>query len=312
MNCLLTGGNGFICRHLVNYLTSQRMSVTTSTRGGLRQPPEGIENNFEVGDIGGATAWSRVVVGKDVVVHLANRAHRQSQSGPADLSYYREVNVAGSVNLAKQCIAAQVKRFVYISSIQVHGERTLNRAFRYDDKLNAKGPYAISKMEAEESLRQLCAKSNMELVIIRVPLVYGRGVKGNLKRLNAVIDRGLPLPLGAVVNQRDLINIENLVSLIAVCMVHPAAAGQTFLCSDGRSVSTPELIKLIASARGKESRLIYFPVKLLNLCGAVMGRSGDVRRLTESYTVDISHTIEILDWHPPIPFEAGIQSAFAP
>ncbi len=311
MNCLLTGGNGFLCQHLVEYLASCHLSISTSTRKVVEKLPKGVAANFVVGAIDSETRWQEAVMDQDVVVHLANRAHHPKEGREADLDRYRKVNVTGTVNLAQQCIAAKVKRFVYMSSIQVNGNRTLREPFRYDDPVNPESSYAISKMEAEESLRHLCKQTDMELVIIRAPLVYGRGVKGNLERLASVIDKGWPLPIGAIDNQRDMISAENLASLIWACMKHPDAAGQTFLCSDKRSASTPELARLIARARGKQPRVFKIPVALLLVAGFITGKSPDIRRLSDNLLVDITHTLKTLSWNPDISFEEGLSEAFS-
>lgn len=311
MNCLLTGGNGFLCRHLVEYLTSYHLSVSTSTRKAVEELPKGVAANFVVGAIDGETQWQEAVKGQEVVVHLANRAHHPKEGREADLDRYRTVNVTGTVNLAQQCIAAKVKRFIYMSSIQVNGNRTIHKPFRCDDPVNPESPYAISKMEAEQSLCHLCETTGMELVIIRAPLVYGRGVKGNLKRLASVIDKGWPLPIAAIDNQRDMISAENLASLIWTCMKHPDAAGQTFLCSDKRSASTPELARLIARARGRQPRIFKMPMALLLVAGFISGKSSDIRRLSDNLLIDITHTLETLGWNPDISFEEGLSEAFS-
>lgn len=263
---------------------------------------------MEVGDIGPATDWTTVLNGVDCVVHLAARAHVMDDSAPEPLAAYREVNVAGTRRLAEQAAAAGVRRLVMVSSIKVNGERTAPGApFLFSDPPAPEDAYGLSKWEAEQALWLVAAETGLEVVVVRPPLVYGPGARGNFQRLLRWVARGLPLPLGAVENRRSLVALDNLVDLLRVCIDHPAATGQTFLVSDGEDLSTPELIRRLAAAMGRKPRLLPVPPALLRLGGWLLGRSGEVARLLGSLQVDIAHTREILGWTPPISVQEGLR-----
>jgi nucleoside-diphosphate-sugar epimerase len=202
-----------------------------------------------------------------------------------------------------------VRRLVYLSSIKVNGEQTaLGAPFLFSDAPAAEDPYGVSKWEAEQTLWEVAAKTGLEVVVVRPPLVYGPGVKGNFLRLLRWVARGVPLPLGAVQNQRSLVGLDNLVDLLIRCVDHPAAAGQTFLVSDGQDLSTPELIRQLSCAMDKSLRLIPVPVPLLRLLGSMTGKGGEVDRLVGSLQIDSLFTWETLDWTPPVSVEAGMQA----
>ena len=225
------------------------------------------------------------------------------------LAAYRAVNVDGSRRLAEQAAAAGVRRLVFLSSIGVLGVHTNGRGpFIVSDEPNPVENYAISKCEAEQVLWAVAANTGMEVVVLRPPLVYGPGVKGNFLRLLRWVARGVPLPLGAVQNQRSLVGLDNLVDLLIRCVDHPAAAGQTFLVSDGQDLSTPELIRQLARAMHKSPRLIPVPVPLLRLAGRALGKQAEVDRLVGSLQIDSSFTRETLGWVPPVSVEAGMQT----
>jgi len=227
------------------------------------------------------------------------------------LAEYRLVNVEGTLNLARQAAAAGIKRFIYISSIKVNGESTpLGKPFLSSDIPEPEDPYGVSKREAEQGLMQLAADTGMEVVIIRPPLVYGPGVKGNFATMIKLIDKGLPLPLGAVHNKRSLVGVDNLVDLIIRCIDHPAAANQVFLAGDGEDLSTTELLRGVANAMGKPARLIPVPVGLLQLSATLLGKEAVAQRLLGSLRVDITKTCELLDWRPPYTVEEGLQRCF--
>jgi UDP-glucose 4-epimerase len=224
------------------------------------------------------------------------------------LEAFRQVNVAGTLNLARQAAEAGVRRFVYVSSIKVNGERSRpGVAFTAEDTPHPEDPYGLSKREAEVGLRALSHETGLEVVIIRPPLVYGPGVNANFLRLMRLVERGIPQPLGAVYNHRSLVSVDNLVDLLVHCLDDPRAAGETFLVSDGEDLSTPRLIREIASAMGRPARLLPVPVSVLRLAGRLSGRSGVVERLCGSLRVDIGKTCERLDWTPPLSVQEGIR-----
>jgi nucleoside-diphosphate-sugar epimerase len=224
------------------------------------------------------------------------------------LTAFRSVNVAGTLNLARQAAGAGVKRFVYLSSVKVNGERTCaEQRFMADDAAAPEDPYGQSKHEAEVGLRALAFQTGLEVVIIRPPLVYGPGVKANFARLVRAIHRGLPLPLGAIDNRRSLVSLDNLVDLVVTVVEHADATNQTFLVSDGEDLSTTQLIKKIGHALGKTPKLIPVPVILLKLAGGLIGGKEAIQRLCESLQVDIQKTRVVLGWNPPLSVDEGLQ-----
>jgi nucleoside-diphosphate-sugar epimerase len=226
------------------------------------------------------------------------------------LSEYRRTNVHGTLNLARQAAASGVRRFIFVSSVKVNGESTvLGRSFRPDDMPALQDPYGISKMEAEQGLRQIAAETGMDVVIIRPPLVYGPGVKANFAALMRAVQRSWPLPLGAVHNQRSLVAVGNLVDFIITCTTHPAAANQTFLISDGQDLSTTELVRGMAHAAGVSARLLPVPVPLLRLAGRALGKADAIDRLCGNLQVDISKARTLLGWEPPVSVEEGLRRA---
>ncbi len=288
MKILITGQNGFIGRPLFELLENQGHQV----RGTVRNVQSQIKNKDIVvtGDIGVKTNWGVALKGVDIVIHLANRAHALNEKSIDSLSIFREVNVDGTIQLAKQALESGVKRFIFVSSIKVNGEYTDKHPFRINDKPNPQGPYAISKLEAEIALREIAQKSSMDVVIIRPPLVYGQGVKGNYQRLTRLVELGVPLPFSSIKNKRSLISSDNLIQLLAKVVAYPSVANQTLLVADEKDLSTPQLVKKIANSIGKPVRLFSFPVKLLKVLGKLTGQSETINRLTENLQIDgISH-----------------------
>jgi len=244
-------------------------------------------------------------------VHAAARAHIMKDDAVDPLAEYRRVNVAGTLNLARQAAAAGVKRFIFISSIKVNGERTSKgQPFSSHDAASPEDCFGIAKHEAEQGLRELSTETGMEVVIIRSPLVYGPGVKGNFASMIKLVGKGLPLPLGAVHNKRSLVALDNLVDLITTCIDHPGAANQTFLVSDGEDISTTKLLQGVAQAMGKPSRLIPVPASVLQFAATLLGKKAVAQRLLGSLQVDISHTQKCLNWTPPFTVKQGLQRCF--
>jgi len=247
------------------------------------------------------TNWLIALSGVRAVIHTAARVHVMGNFAGDTLAEFRRVNVAGTLNLARQAVDAGVRRFVFISSIKVNGEQTLpGRPYAADDVPAPVDPYGISKHEAEQGLRQLAQETGMEVVIIRPVLVYGPGVKANFYSMMRWLYKGIPLPLGAIHNQRSLVALDNLVDLIVTCVDHPAAANQTFLVSDGEDLSTTELLRRTAAALGKPARLIPVPAWVLQASARLLGKEDFAQRLCGSLQVDISKTRSLLGWSPPI------------
>lgn len=303
----LTGANGFVGARLFSYLEHcPEFQVVGLCR---RQPVGGGKSNLHaVGDLEQADL-STLLTGVDVFIHAAARAHVMKDEVTDPLAEYRRVNVAGALGLARQAVAAGVKRFVFISSIGVNGNIN-TRPFSAEDQPNPIEPYALSKWEAEQGLMQIAAESGMELVIIRPPLVYGPGAPGNFGSLVRWIGKGVPLPLGAIHNRRSLVGIDNLIDLIIRCVDHPAAANQVLIAGDDEDLSTTELLRGVGKAMGKPARLIPVPASLLQFGATLLGQKAMAQRLLGSLQVDVSKTRELLDWTPPYTVEEGLKRCF--
>ncbi|RRV17560.1 UDP-glucose 4-epimerase family protein [Pseudomonas saudiphocaensis] len=304
---ILTGASGFVGSRLFSEL---KQNSGFQVVGLCRRLPQGEGSSvlYAVGDLQQADL-SASLPSVDVLIHAAARAHIIKDEVADPLAEYRRVNVEGTFNVARQAAAAGVKRFVFISSIGVNGNTNI-RPFRVDDQPNPAEPYAQSKWEAEQGLMQLAAETDMEVVIIRPPLVYGPDAPGNFGSLVRWVEKGVPLPLGAIHNKRSLVGIDNLVDLIIRCIDHPAAANQVFLAGDGEDLSTTELLRGVGKAMGKPARLVPVPAGLLQFGATLLGRKAMVQRLLGSLQVDISKTCELLDWKPPYTVEEGLRRCF--
>ena len=266
-----------------------------------------IGKKFGVTSIDGSTDLSDALSGVDVVIHCASRVHVLHDQVADPLAAYRAVNVAGTQRLAIQAAELGVKRLIFLSSIKVNSEST-----RSGMSINALSPaapldpYGISKLEAEQALQQVSAKTGLEVVVVRPPLVYGPGVRANFLRLLRLVQRQIPLPLGAVHNQRSLIYVGNLVSFLAACALQPAAAGRTFLIADAEPLSTPELVQQLALALKTKPRLLPVHPSLLSLLGRLTGKQAEFSRLTGSLVIDPSEAFQTLNWQPPISTAEGL------
>lgn len=300
---LVTGANGFVGSALCEALQKEGHALRRAVRGsGDAGSPRAT---VFVGDIGPETDWREALAGAACVVHLAARTHVMRETVANPLEEYRRVNVAGTLALAQQAAVAGVRQLVFLSSIKVNGEATV-RPLTEEDAPRPEDAYGISKWEAEQALRRVAQETGLEVAILRPPLVYGHGVKGNFLRLMNIVAAGWPLPLASVHNRRSLIYVENLVDAILHCLARPEAAGQTYLVSDGEDVSTPELIRGIAAALGVRPRLLPCPVALLRLGAAALGRAGDGTRLLGSLQIDNSKIRRELGWNPPDTIAQGL------
>jgi nucleoside-diphosphate-sugar epimerase len=305
---LVTGASGFVGSALLRRAVSlPGWRLRAAVRRRLPTLSASIEQVL-VGDLSADTDWSGAVAGIDVVVHAAARVHVLRETAADALSEFRRANVDGALTLARGAAAAGVRRFVFVSSIKVNGERTApGRPFRADDVPAPEDPYGLSKLEAEEGLREIAADSGMELVIIRPSLVYGPGVKANFLALMQWVNRGVPLPLATVRNKRSFVALDNLVDLILTCVRHQAAAGEVFLAADGEDLSTTELLQRVGFAMNRPVRLFSLPTAPLQGVASLLGRRDFSRRLFESLQVDSSKARDILGWTPPISVDEGLR-----
>lgn len=300
---LVTGASGFIGHALIKQLQGiEKYCVSGAVRKNSvtsYQAPV-----FTVDSLSADTDWFEALRNQQVVIHTAARAHIMVDEVADPLAEYRKINVEGTLNLARQAIQAGVKRFIFISSIKVNGEETKNgRPYFYNDKSAPKDSYGLSKAEAEAGLIEMAIETGMEIVIIRPVLVYGPGVKANFNNLMKFVYRGIPLPLGAIRNNRSMVALDNLIDLIITCIDHPKAANQTFLVSDDQDVSTAELLKKMAFSLEKTSRLIPIPMSWIRYIAGLLGRAEVADRLCGSLQVDIAHTKNTLGWKPPVTME---------
>ena len=296
---LVTGATGFVGRALCAQLvrTGQHVRACVRTQAsGFGMP--GVEPVW-TGDLTHHSDWSQAIAGCDTIVHLAARVHVMRETAADPIVEFRKVNVAATERLAIQAVAAGVRRLIYVSTIKVNGEAATDRPFQETDKPFPVDSYGKSKWEAEQVLHDIAIKSGLEVVIVRPPLIYGPGVKGNFRSLLRLVDSGLPLPLASCRNRRSFVGLSNFVDLLMQCVLHPQAAGQTFLVSDGDDLSTPELLQRIAQAFGKRAHLFAVPAGGLRLAARLVGRVDIYERLCGSLQVDTGNTRRVLGWAPP-------------
>jgi nucleoside-diphosphate-sugar epimerase len=306
---LVTGATGFVGSALCAQATAQGRSL----RRVVRNASDESKNCSirVIPNIDEAVDWSEALCGVTHIVHLAARVHLLDDHALEPLNEYRKVNVQGTVNLARQAAKLGVKRFVFVSSVKVNGESTkLGCPFTADDTPAPEDPYAVSKHEAEQELLHLATHVGMEIVIVRPPLVYGPGVRANFERMIYWVSKGVPLPFGALTNnRRSLIALDNLVDILIRCIDHPSAAGKIFMASDGEDLSTTELLKRLGSAMRSPVLLIPVPASMLNIFATLLGREKVASRLLGSLQVDISETRRLLEWSPVIGVDEALQQA---
>lgn len=300
----ITGSNGFLGSHLIEKLGEKTLSLLD--RGSPKSLPK---HRFFQAEINGVSDYTLGLKGCDTVIHCAARVHIMDDTVDEPLEVYREVNTRGTLNLAKQATDLGVKRFIFVSSIKVNGEKTeLGKSFNSADKHLPEDDYGVSKAEAEQQLLEIGAETGMEIVVIRPTLVYGPGVKANFASLMRLTAKGIPLPFGCISNnQRSLVSVENLVDLIVTCIDHPKAANETFLVSDDDDVSTSKMVRQMAIALDKPTWQLPVPVWCYKLAGKLLNKEDVVDRLIGSLQVDISHTKETLDWTPPQSLQDGFK-----
>lgn len=309
LRVLVTGASGFVGRYLCDDLRYHGYQVTgvvrrkTGSKSGCSSPDIILGPELDAD-----SDWSSLLKGQDLIVHTAARVHVMHDTAQDPYQAFRAVNVDGTLALARQAAAASVKRFVFISSIKVNGEETqLGQPFTEEVSSPPTDPYGLSKYEAELALLELAKLTGMEVVIIRPPLVYGEGVKGNFASIMSLLAKGYPLPFGAIHNRRSLLSLDNLIDFITVCISHPAAANQVFLVSDGVDLSTTELLVKLSSAMGKQTKLLPIPEMIMRLGLCVIGKTAISQRLFSSLQVDITKAKRLLNWVPIMSIEDGLK-----
>lgn len=306
---LITGSSGFVgCRLVEKAIGNPDYGVGALVRRTPVRSIEGVAYHL-LPDFSTIDAQHRALHNVDVVIHLASRVHIMNDTEVDPLTAFRLVNVGHTVQLARSAVTAGVKRFIFVSSIKVNGEETApGFPYRETDAPSPADPYGVSKMEAEEALKALAVETGLEVVIIRPVLVYGPGVKANFESMMKWLHKGIPLPFGAIRNQRSLVALDNLVDLILTCVNHPAAADQTFLVSDGDDVSTTQLLQKLANALNSPARLIPVPEWVLTVGASLLGRKALSQRLCGSLQVDITKACSLLGWHPVVTIDQGLRA----
>ncbi len=306
MRVAVTGATGFVGHALIERLVDDQddsiLAISRSPRINIDRP---YDTAF--GNLGGEVDWCEKLSGVDVLVHTASRVHVMNPAGIESLDDFHLVNVVGALDLANQAATVGVRRFIYISSIKVNGEFTNSNVLFTSKDINIPSdPYGLSKYEAEVGLKRIAKETDMEVIIIRPPLVYGPGVKANFASMLRLAATGLRLPFGLVThNRRSLVFVENLVDLIVTCISHPAAANETFLVSDNEDLSTADMFSRLARSCGKSGRLLPMPKALFKVAFKLIGKPDIYQRLCGSLQTDISDTINKLDWTPPYTVDEG-------
>lgn len=307
MRVLVTGATGFAGSVVGRVLGDESLTLRAALRradDGMRLVPAFAEAAL-AGELSATTDWHAAVKDIDALVHLAGRAHVLQEDAADPLAECRRINRDATLNLARQAAAAGVKRLVFVSTVKVNGEGR-EASYTALDTPDPRDAYAISKWEAEQGLHEIAAQTGLEVVILRPPLIYGPGVKANFLRLLQAVDRGIPLPLGAVRNRRSLLYVENFASALLACLTHPEAAGKTYFVRDGEDVSSAELVRRLAHALGRPARLVPVPAMLLRAAGALLGKKAAVERLLGSLTVDDTPLRRELGWAPPFSLDEGL------
>ena len=302
MKILLTGATGFVGKSVRKKLNDHTVLLTS------RSEVSDSSNKFFQKTISSTEDFSECLDNVDVVIHTAARVHQMNDQSEDPLSEFMETNCFGTLNLAKQAADANVKRFIFISSIKVNGEKTkAGFPFKFDDPRQADDPYGKSKAEAELGLLKVADETKLEVTILRPPLIYGPGVKANFRALMMLASKNLPLPLGSIGNKRSFVAIDNLVDLIVTCINHPKAVNQVFLVSDDCDVSTSQLLSTMTEAFGKKARLISMKTTFLKVVAGAFGKRAIADRLCDDLQLDIEHTKTTLGWKPVISMTAGVR-----
>jgi nucleoside-diphosphate-sugar epimerase len=304
---LVTGANGFVGQSLCPVLLGAGHEVVAAIRHDTAPELPAAVKCINVGSLTLGTYWRDALDGVDAIVHLAARTHVMDEAADNPEMAYRQLNVEVTRRLANEAALLGVKRFIFLSSIKVNGERTDGAPFTQDDPAAPEDAYGRTKRDAEIELTRGTEGTSTETCILRAPLVYGPGVKGNFLKLLGAVAAGKLLPLGMIDNRRSLIYVGNLSSAIATALTHPDAAGQIYLVSDGEDLSTAALVVRMAKALGTPPRLLPVPAAILRLAGRLTGRGPVISRLTGSLQVDSNPLRQNLGWKPPFSVDQGLE-----
>ncbi len=296
----VTGSNGFIGKHLCNYLKKIGYDVRPIQR--VKE-----KDAFQINDLKDNNDWERVLKGSDIVIHCASKVHSFEKKSEKSKLSYEEINVLATEKIAKVAVKLGIKKFIYLSTIKVYGEKTLaGEPIKNDSILNPMDTYSLSKLRAEEKLRNISAKNGLKIIIIRIPLVYGPLVKANFLSLIRLVNLQIPLPLKNIANKRSIIFIGNLVDFISKCISNSSADNRSFIISDSYSLSTKEIIVLISKSLKKRLFLFKFPIPILRFLGFLTKNQTKVDRIISNLEIDPKHTFDFFKWKPPYSTEEGI------
>jgi len=308
MKICVTGASGFIGKELCVQLLKEKYNVVATVRN-IKSSIFSLHKNLKISEVTNIDIncdWSETLSGVNCIIHCAARVHVMKENKKDALEIYRKINVEGTRNLAEQAFRVGVKRLIFLSTIKVNGEKTSGSYFKNTDTPSPKDTYSISKWEAEKALQEISQKTGLEVVIVRVPLVYGKEVKGNFLRLLNIVAKGIPLPFSKVRNLRSFLGIDNLIAFLIHCIDHPKASGQTFLLSDNEDISTRDLIKKLAKAMQKPPRLFPVPIFFLRFLGKVIGKSLEMDRAINCLQIDSSYAYKFLGWKPTTSLNEGL------
>jgi nucleoside-diphosphate-sugar epimerase len=308
---LVTGADGFVGRYVCRKLVESGFNPRAGIRDlglwpGLCHSVPGLTEFSVMGDLGKVRNLQDSLAGVSVVVHLAARVHLMKDTAADPLREYRRVNVEGTKSVARAAVDAGVRRIIFVSTTKVHGEATLEKPFSEDMQCKPQDPYSVSKWEAEEALRAIAAESGIEVVIVRPPLVYGPGVRGNFLRLIRLVDRGIPIPLPNCKNKRSLLGVENLADFLVHCVDHQKAAGESFLVKDSEDVSTRELVTRLARVMARPIRYLPIPESIIRIAATMSMKRSTVGRLLDSLVIDSRKAQQKLRWVPPVTLDDGL------
>lgn len=308
-NIFVTGASGFIGQALCRRLLKLNFNVTGTYRNSKLVIKNSKFKKFFIDEINMQTTWKQALNKIDCIIHCAGKSHVMNDKENVEI--YDQINTWGTKKLALDAVEAGVKRLIFLSTIKVNGEsqnqKNNHKIFKNTDTPNPQDKYSLSKFRAENLLREIALKTKLEIIIVRLPLVYGYNVQGNLKRLMQLVDLKIPLPFSLIKNKRSLVSIDNLIDLLIRCIDHPKASGQTFLISDGEDLSTKDLLRYIAIEKGYKIHFFPFPLSLLKFFCFIIGKSKEISRFTSSLQVDIENTKELLDWKPILSVKDGIR-----
>lgn len=298
MKVSITGADGFLGSYLSDYLVKKNIKVNKLTR------KKGYDLRFLNKEIKN-TKWQKILINNDVLIHCASKVHDFNQTC---FEEFRKINVDASCELLNLAIRMKVKKFVYISSVKVLGEKsTLNKPFNSESVPNPTDNYSLSKYKAEEKLNKIASNFDIDLIIIRPPLIYGPNVGANFLTMMDLVYKKIPLPFKGIRNKRSLVFVGNISDLIYKCLIDNSIKNCCLLISDNELVSSNELMRLISSNFGLKLRLFKIPIFFLLIIFYLLNKTSQFDRIKSSLVIDASYTKDLLKWSPPYTLKEGLK-----